>query len=92
MNQLFNVFILNKCIIDPTSIVPLESLGIKKSISYEEVQVEILDQQVRNFRKKEVAFVKVLWRSHLVKDANWEDEADMMSRYHHLFPSNLILD
>ncbi|WMV07793.1 hypothetical protein MTR67_001178 [Solanum verrucosum] len=34
---------LKKCVGDPTTIVPLESLSINESISYEEVPVEILD-------------------------------------------------
>ncbi|KAH0781018.1 hypothetical protein KY290_000616 [Solanum tuberosum] len=45
------------------SIVPLESVAVKDSLTYEEVPVEILDRQVRRLRNKEVALVKVLWRS-----------------------------
>ncbi|WMV07978.1 hypothetical protein MTR67_001363 [Solanum verrucosum] len=51
-------FFLKKCVGDPTSIVPLESLGIKKILSYEEVLVEILDRQVKKLRNKKVASIK----------------------------------
>ncbi|WMV46596.1 hypothetical protein MTR67_039981 [Solanum verrucosum] len=56
----FHVSMLKKCVGDPTSIVPLEGLGVKKNLSYEEVPIEILDRQVKKLRNKEVASVKVL--------------------------------
>ena len=54
---------------DLASIVPLESAAVKDSLSYEDVPVEILDCQVRRLRNKEVASVKVLWRSQSVERA-----------------------
>ncbi|WMV49559.1 hypothetical protein MTR67_042944 [Solanum verrucosum] len=49
--------------IDPLLIIPIEDIGIKDSLSYEEIHVQILDRQVRKLRTKEVASVKVLWRN-----------------------------
>ncbi|WMV13607.1 hypothetical protein MTR67_006992, partial [Solanum verrucosum] len=60
---------------------------VDESLSYEEILLEILDRQVKRLRNKEIASVKVLWRNHLVEGATWEAEADMKSRYPHLFPS-----
>ncbi|WMV41715.1 hypothetical protein MTR67_035100 [Solanum verrucosum] len=54
---------------DATYIVPLEGLEIKENLAYEEVPVEILDRQDKRLRNKEVSFVKVLWRNHLVEGA-----------------------
>ncbi|WMV18912.1 hypothetical protein MTR67_012297 [Solanum verrucosum] len=65
---------------------PVEGLGVNENLSYEEVPVEILDRQVKKLRNKEVASVKVLWRNHLVEGATWKAEADMKSRFPHLFP------
>ncbi|WMV32944.1 hypothetical protein MTR67_026329 [Solanum verrucosum] len=75
----FHVSMLKKCVCDLTSIVPFENLGIKESISYEEVPVEILDLQVKKLRNKEVVSIKVLWRNQRVMGATWEAEDDMMS-------------
>ncbi|WMV08295.1 hypothetical protein MTR67_001680 [Solanum verrucosum] len=50
----------------------------------------ILDRQVRRLRNKEVATVKVLWRSQSVEGATWEAEATMMAKYPHLFPSDSV--
>ncbi|WMV19265.1 hypothetical protein MTR67_012652 [Solanum verrucosum] len=54
---------LKKCMGDPSLIRPTEDIGIKDSLSYEEIPVQILDRQVRKLRNKEVASVKVLWRN-----------------------------
>ncbi|KAK4727518.1 hypothetical protein R3W88_032435 [Solanum pinnatisectum] len=85
VHPVFHVSMLKKCIGNPISILPLESLGVDENLSYEEVPVEILDQQVKRLRNKELVSVKVLWRNHLVEGATWEAEADMKSRYPHLF-------
>ena len=86
VHPVFHISMLKKCIGDPVSILPLEGLGVNEKFSHEEVPVEILDRQVKKLRNKEVASVKVLWRNHLVEGATWEAEADMKSRYPHLFP------
>ncbi|TMX04172.1 hypothetical protein EJD97_011225 [Solanum chilense] len=74
-----------KCIGDPESILSIEGLGVKDNLSYEEVPVQILDRQLKKLRNKEVTSVKVLWKNHLVDGATWETEANMKSRYPHLF-------
>lgn len=69
VHLVFYVLWLRKCVGDPKSIVSLESMGIKESLDYEEVPLEILDQQVWKLRSKEVASVKVLWGSQKVEGA-----------------------
>ena len=88
MYHVFHISLLKKCVGDPTSILPLESVAVKGSLSYEDVPVEILDRQVRRLRNKEVASVKVLWMSQSVEGATWEAEADKQAKYPHLFPSD----
>ena len=85
VHPVFHISMLKKWLDDPTSILPAERLGVDENLSYEEVLVEILDRQVKRLRNKEVATVKVLWRNHLVEGATWEAEANMRSRYPHLF-------
>lgn len=79
---------LKKCIGDPVSILPLEGLKVDANLSYEEVLIKILQQQVKMFRNKNAASVKVLWKNKLMENATLEAEADMMSQYLHLFPSS----
>ena len=86
-HSVFHVSMLKKCLGYPSSILPVEGLGVDENLSYEEVPVEILDRQVKRLRNKEISIVKVLWRNHLVEGAMWEAKIDMRSRYPHLFSS-----
>ncbi|WMV41306.1 hypothetical protein MTR67_034691 [Solanum verrucosum] len=60
VHPVFHISMLKKCMGDPSLIIPTEDIGIKDSLSYEEIPVQILDRQVRKLRTKEVASVKVL--------------------------------
>ena len=88
VHPVFHLSMLKKFLGDPTSILPVEGLGVDEDLSYEEVPVEILDRQIKRQRSKEIATVKVLWRNYLVEGATWEAEADMRSLYPHLFTSS----
>ena len=71
-----------------TSIMPLESVAVKDSLSYEDVPLKILECQVRWLSNKEIASVKVLWRSQSVEGATWEAEEAMKAKYPHFFTSD----
>ena len=86
IHSVFHVSKLKKCLGDPTSSLPVEGLGLI-DLSYKEAPVEILDKQVKRFRNKEVATVKVLWRNHLFEGATWESVADMRSCYYYFLSS-----
>ena len=66
MHPVYHISLLKKYVGDPAYVVPLESMAVKYCLSYEDVPVEILNRQVRRLRNKEVALVKVLWRSQFV--------------------------
>ena len=68
--------------------VPLESIDIQNDLFFEEVPIQILDRQIRRLRNKEVPLVKVLWQNQSVEGASWETEADMQTKYPHLFSAN----
>ena len=88
MHPIFHISLLKKCVGDASSVVPLESVAVKDSLYYEDVPVEILDRQVRRLRNKEIASVKVLWRSQSIEGATWEAEAAIKTKYPYLFPSD----
>ncbi|XP_069151865.1 uncharacterized protein [Solanum lycopersicum] len=88
LHPIFHISLLKKCVGDPTSIVPLESVAVKDSLSYEDVPIKILDLHIRRLRNKEVISVKVLWRSQSVEGATFDGEAAMKAKHPHLFPSN----
>ena len=44
VHSIFHVTMLNKCIGDPESILPIEGLGVNEDLSYEKVLVKIVDR------------------------------------------------
>ncbi|WMV30553.1 hypothetical protein MTR67_023938 [Solanum verrucosum] len=72
VHPVFHISMLKKWMGDPSLIIPTEDIGIKDSLSYEDISVQILDRQVRKLRTKEVSSVKVLWKNQFVKEATWE--------------------
>ena len=88
VHPVFHISLLKMCVGNPASIVPLESVAVKNSLSYDNVPVEILDRQVRSLRNKEVASVKVLWMSQSIEGATREAEAAMKAKYPYLFSSD----
>ena len=65
--SIFHISLLKKCVGDQASVVPLDIMEVKDSLSNEDLPVEILDFHVIKLRNKEVASVKVLWRSQSVE-------------------------
>ncbi|XP_069146027.1 uncharacterized protein [Solanum lycopersicum] len=88
VHPIFHTSLLKKEVGGPASIVPLESVSMKNSISTEDVPVKILDRQVRRLRNKEFTSVNVLWGSQSVERVIWEAEAAMKANYPYLFPSD----
>ncbi|XP_047264435.1 uncharacterized protein LOC107865203 [Capsicum annuum] len=62
-----------------------------ENLSYEEEPFAILDRDVRKLRAKEIASVKVQWKNRSIEEATWETEADMHSKYPHLFASSVLV-
>ena len=44
VHSVFHIFILKKCLSDPSLIVPTKNVGIKDKLSYEDFRVQILDR------------------------------------------------
>ncbi|WMV30790.1 hypothetical protein MTR67_024175 [Solanum verrucosum] len=80
VHLIFHISMLKKCMGDPSLIIPTEYIGIKDSLSYVEILVQILDRQVRKLRTKEVASVKVLWRNQFFEEATREEKENMKKR------------
>ena len=83
--NVFHEFMLKKYILNPSPVLSYEPLYIRDDLSYEEVSVEILDCKKQVLHNRTISWVKVLWKNHSVKEASWECEDDMLSRYPNLF-------
>lgn len=72
IHPVFYVSMLKKCLGDLDLTISTESTGVKDSLSYEEILVQIPNRQVCKLRNTEIVSVKVLWRNQLVEVATWE--------------------
>ncbi|WMV37928.1 hypothetical protein MTR67_031313 [Solanum verrucosum] len=72
VHSIFNISMLKKCMRDPSVAIPSKNIGIKDSLSYGEIPVEILDCQVRKLRTKKVSSIKFLWKNQFVEEATWQ--------------------
>jgi hypothetical protein len=84
-HNIFHVSMLRKYIANPDVVVEYKPLEIWEGLTYFEKPVKIVDKKEQVLRTKTIPIVKVLWRNHGVKEASWEAEHDMRSRYLHLF-------
>ena len=93
IHDVFHVSMLRKYIANPSHIFMEQLIQLKENLTYEEHPVEILDRSDQVLRKKKkkkvISLVKVLWRSHIVEEATWEQEAHMRHQCPHLFPDEV---
>ncbi|KAK4374933.1 hypothetical protein RND71_005610 [Anisodus tanguticus] len=68
VHPVFHVSMLRACVGDTSRILPIDDVKVTKDLLHGEVLIAILDRQVCKLRTKEVASVKVLWRSMNVKE------------------------
>ena len=70
---------------NPSHVVSSETIELIPNITYEEEPVEILAREVKEFRKKWIPLIKVLWRNHKTEEVMWESEKVMLQQYPQLF-------
>ncbi|XP_070034621.1 uncharacterized protein [Nicotiana tomentosiformis] len=85
VHPVFHVSMLKKVVGEPSLIVPVETIEVNEELTYQEILVSIFDRQVRKLRNKEIASVKVLWRSQQAEEATWEAKEEMKKKYPNLF-------
>lgn len=82
IHMIFHISILKKWLGDPSLVVPIESIGVKDSLSHEDILVQILDCQVHKLRTKDIASIKVLLWNQLIEKAIREVKDDIKLNTH----------
>lgn len=88
---MFHVSMLQKYLPDPSHVIQQQEVHFDKTLTYEEVPIDILDWQVKKLRSKDVPSVKVLWRNNSHEEATWEAEEAIKTKYPHLFESRVSI-
>ncbi|GJT58164.1 putative reverse transcriptase domain-containing protein [Tanacetum coccineum] len=81
MHDTFHVSNLKKCLADSNLHVPLDEIKIDKTLSFVEEHVEIMDCEVKSFKRSKILIVKVCWNSKRGPEFTWEREDHMKSKY-----------
>lgn len=90
VHSVFNIFLVKKCVDDPSSIVPLLSVVVKDSLIYEEVPIEILHHQVCRLRNKNNCFGKGFMEESVRSESYLESRSNLKVKYLHLLPSDSL--
>ena len=81
----FHVSQLRKCLVNDSTVVPLEDIQVDDSLNYIEQPVVILDRKSKDLRNKRVELVKVQWQHRKGLEWTWEPVEEMGEHYLELF-------
>ncbi|KAK6130131.1 hypothetical protein DH2020_036126 [Rehmannia glutinosa] len=86
MHDVFHESRLKKYQPDPEHIITRDIPPLMENLSYTERPIRIIDQEIRQLRKREIPMVKVVWQNHnRDEDATREMEEDIRNQYPELF-------
>ena len=85
VHNVFHVSMLRKYIPDPNHAIDYEPLQLQEDLTYEEVPLRIVDSKKQELRHRIIPYVKVQWSNHSEREATWELEAEMRTKYPQLF-------
>jgi hypothetical protein len=81
VHGVFHVSQLKKCMCVPKEQLPMEDLGAKEELSYQEYPVKILETSERVTRNKKIRMCKMQWSHHTEEEATWEREEELKVEY-----------
>jgi hypothetical protein len=70
----FHVSLLKKCLRVPEEEVKVRDIKIKKTLTYVEEPVYVLDRKDRVTQNQVVKLYKIMWSNHSERDAMWEQK------------------
>ncbi|GKF21230.1 hypothetical protein Tco_0069868, partial [Tanacetum coccineum] len=90
VHDTFHVSNLKKCLADASLHVPLDEIKVDKTLRFVEEPVEILDQEIKKLKCKNIALVKVRRNSKRSPEFTWEHEDQMRIKYPLLFVDRVV--
>jgi hypothetical protein len=85
VHDVFHVSQLKKCLHVPEEQLPMEDLGSKEDLSYQEYLVKIFETSERVTRNKKIRMCKVQWSHHTAEEATWEREEELKAEFPSFF-------
>ena len=86
VHDVFHVSQLKKCSmpeeqLPPEKQLPMEELNVNEDLTYSERPIKILETSERVTRNKVIKMCKVQWCHHLVDEATWEREDELLEEF-----------
>nr|GEV82997.1 putative reverse transcriptase domain-containing protein [Tanacetum cinerariifolium] len=70
--------------------VPLDDIKVDKTLRFVDEPVEIMDQEIKKLKHKNIALVKVRWNSKRGPEFTWKHEDQMRIKYPQLFMDRVV--
>ena len=77
LHNVFHVSQLRKYIHEPSHVIELDNVQMKKNLTYETLPLTIEDRRTKHLKGKEISLVKVIWGGESREAATWELESQM---------------
>lgn len=81
VHNVFHVSQLKKCLKPPIDVVLLEVEQLQEDLSYPEYPIRIIGHEDRVLHRRTVPFYKVQWSNHFEREATWETEEFLNSKF-----------
>ncbi|GJW40826.1 putative reverse transcriptase domain-containing protein [Tanacetum coccineum] len=85
VHHTFHVSNLKKCYADEPLAMPLEGIHIDDKLQFVEEPVEIMEREVKRFKRSRIPLVKVRWNSRRGPEFTWERKDLFKQKYPQLF-------
>ncbi|GKE91730.1 putative reverse transcriptase domain-containing protein [Tanacetum coccineum] len=86
----FHVSNLNKCLAESDVQVPLDEIEIDENLRFVKEPIEIVEQDVKNLKRRKIPLVKVRWNSRQGAEYTWEREDQFRKKYPNLFSEPVL--
>ena len=91
-HDVFHVSLLRKCLQVPEKPnafpkIDHKSIDLNQDLSYRERPYCILDEDIRQTRRRKIKFYKVQWTNHTPEEATWEREEYLRTEFPDFLPS-----
>jgi hypothetical protein len=81
VHDVFHVSQLKKCLRVPEEQLPMEDLGAKEDLSYQEYPLKILEILERVTQNKKIRMCKLQWSHHTEEEATWKREEELKAEF-----------
>ncbi|GJQ88964.1 putative reverse transcriptase domain-containing protein [Tanacetum coccineum] len=87
IHSTFHVSNLKKCLAKGDIVVPIEEIQLDDKLHMIEVQLEVINREVKRLKQSRIPIVKVRWNSQIGREFTWEREDQIKKKYPRLFKS-----